>query len=337
MYQPDTEKEVEALLKRIRRAKSLKYRFKPTSYLRYAAAAAVLGILVAGYLFKDRLELPTVLDQDPVVETNTIVPGTDKATLTLENGDEITLGKGTTYESQTASSNGEEIIYKDKGASNAMAYNYLTVPRGGEFFLMLSDGTKVWLNSESQLKYPVQFNDGESRQVELVYGEAYFEVTPSTEHKGSNFKVANSQQVIEVLGTKFNIKAYRDESDIYTTLVEGKVSVSTSAESQLLAPNLQSVVNSTDHSIKVSKVDTKSETAWIHGDFVFQGKSLREIMKVLSRWYNVDIQFDKEILLTQEFNGELSKNQNIDEILEMIKSTEVIQNYTIRGSTIILK
>src|SRR5690606_40703343 len=123
------------------------------------------------------------------------------------------LEKGDSIQTHNAISNGEEIIYNNN-TSRQLVYNYLTIPRGGQFQLTLSDGTRVWLNSETQIKYPVSFTDGESRQVELVYGEAYFEVSHSTEHKGSDFIVYNQNQEVQVLGTEFNIKAYKDDSNI---------------------------------------------------------------------------------------------------------------------------
>ena len=147
--------------------------------------------------------------------------------MTLADGSKIALEKGTPVQTQNANSNGEELIYESSKNTSRLVYNYLTIPRGGQFVIKLSDGTKVWLNSASQLKFPVAFIEGESREVELVYGEAYFEVSPSTAHKGAHFQVYNKKQKVEVVGTEFNIKAYKDESNIYTTLVNGKVNVET--------------------------------------------------------------------------------------------------------------
>src|SRR6218665_2237602 len=189
---------------------------------KYAAAAAVLVLGSTIYFSKSHLN-----EKQPnkvVVTKSVITPGTDKAILVLANGQQVALGKGSVYNGTGVHSNGTEIIYKDnQSGKEAVAYNYLTIPRGGQFFIKLADGTKVWLNSESKLKFPVSFVDGEPRQVELVYGEAYFDVSPSTAHKGSHFNVITQNQNVEVLGTEFNIKAYQDTPTIYTTLVEGKV------------------------------------------------------------------------------------------------------------------
>lgn len=302
----------------------------------YYAAAILIGILATTYHFKDNL-FNAPLD-DGIKITNTIEAGTNKATLTLEDGSVILLEKGDSYKTQNANSNGEEIIYTNSEEnSKAIKYNYLTIPRGGLFFIKLSDGTKVWLNSESQLKYPVNFKKGDTRQVELVYGEAYFDVSPSTNHHGAKFKVLNKSQEIEVLGTEFNVKSYKDETNIYTTLVEGKVEINTSKGKQLLAPNQQSNLDIVLNKIAVKEVNTKEVISWIHGDFVFQNKPLKDIVKVLSRWYDIEIEIENKSLEDIKFNGELSKYQNLEDILLLIKNTNYINNYETNTNKVILK
>ncbi|MFL1013353.1 FecR family protein [Flavisericum labens] len=313
------------------------YRFrKYTRVMKYAAI--FVGIIATTYFFKDNIFSKSVETNPIIVDTNTIEPGTDKATLTLGDGSQIALEKGESLKIQNASSNGEEIIYKaNQVNTKELAYNYLTIPRGGQFYIVLSDGTKVWLNSETQLKYPVSFIDGITRQVELVYGEAYFEVSPSTEHKGAKFKVLNQSQEIEVLGTEFNIKAYRDETSIYTTLVEGRVSVNYENRKQNLMPNQQSSLDINTKNFLVKEVDIYNEISWKEGVFSFERKPLKEIMKVLSRWYDVDIIFDNKSLEEVKFFGVLGKDQKIEEILETIKNFKIIEAYEIKGKTIILK
>ncbi|MFG6685828.1 FecR family protein [Mariniflexile sp. HNIBRBA6329] len=304
--------------------------------IRYAAAAIVIGILATGYFFKDNL-LKTPINDSPEI-TNTIEAGTNKATLTLEDGSVILLEKGDTFQTQNANSNGEKIVYTNSEEnSKTIKYNYLTIPRGGQFFIKLSDGTKVWLNSESQLKYPVNFKKGDTRQVELVYGEAYFDVSPSTKHNGAKFKVLNKSQEIEVLGTMFNVKSYKDETNIYTTLVEGKVEINTSKGKQLLAPNQQSNLDIILNKIAIKEVNTKEVISWIHGDFVFQNKPLKDIIKVLSRWYDIEIEIENKSLEDIKFNGELSKYQNLEDILLLIKNTNYINNYETNTNKVILK
>ena len=303
-------------------------------WIKYAVAASVVLLISFGVLFNKEND---TLDITPINAGN-IEFGTNKATLTLEDGNEVVLEKGTTYQTQNANSNGDKIVYNVvENKQDTIAYNYLTIPRGGEFFIELSDGTKIWLNSESKLKYPITFVEGETRQVELIYGEAYFEVSPSTRHNGSNFKVLNNAQEVEVLGTKFNVKANLDETHVYTTLVEGKVAINTATVKQVLTPNEQSKLDVVSHNINITEVDVKGVIAWIKGDFVFQNEPLLEIMKVLSRWYNVDVEFQNKSLEEIKFVGELSKYQNLEDILLLIKNTKDINDYEIKNKKIILK
>jgi len=275
--------------------------------------------------------------ETPQVAHKEILIGSDKATLTLEDGSIIALEKGKSYTKGNASSNGEKLVYSSNGKSAAIANNLLTIPRGGQFFVQLADSTKVWLNSESQLRYPVAFVDGETRQVELVYGEAYFEVSPSTKHKGSRFKVKTENQNVEVIGTEFNIKAYRDESAIYTTLVKGVVAVSNTSKKQILAPNQQSKITEYNGNIDISEVDVYNEISWRKGLFVFKGMPLKDIAKVLSRWYDVDIVFADPTLGNVKFNGVLNKNQKLEDILTTIKNINFINAYEKKDNKIIIK
>ena len=248
----------------------------------------------------------------------------EKSILTLNNGTEISLDTIQNYEGETLSISGKEIIYKTiKSNAKDVPYNYLTISRGEQFSLKLSDGTQVWLNSETKLKYPVSFINGEDRKVELVYGEAYFDVSPSTEHKGSRFKVFNQFQEIEVLGTEFNIKAYKDESKIFTTLVEGKVSIDVNGKKQNLIPSEQSVLNIKNSDININKVNVYNELSWKEGVFIFKDKSLYEIMKVISRWYDIDFVFEDKELENLTFNGKLLKSQTLEEILNFIKLNNI--------------
>jgi len=314
-----------------------KEKYQINNILKYGAAAVIIGLFASNYLFRDDIFISPV-ESVPVV-INDIEAGTNKASLTLSDGSVVLLEKGGSFKSKNAKSNGEEIVYgttKNK-TSSKIAYNYLTIPRGGQFFVKLSDGTQVWLNSESQLKYPISFIDGELRKVELIYGEAYFDVSPSTKHKGSKFKILTDVQEIEVLGTEFNVKAYQDENIIYTTLVEGKVLVKNNNKTRILKPKQQSVIDINTNDIKVQEIDINSEISWIHGEFIFHKKPLKEIMTVLSRWYDVNIIFQNKSFENIEFNGELSRDQKIEDILDLIKQTKIINAYEINSNTIIIK
>ena len=323
-----------SIIKEVQKDKIISLK-KKVQFCKYAAAAIFIGLISTTYVFRNNI-LNTPLEVTPKI-VNAIFPGTDKAKLTLEDGSVVVLEKGAAFKTKNANSNGEEIVYQAaKEKASVIKYNYLTIPRGGQFFVKLSDGTQVWLNSESQLKYPVNFIEGETRKVELVYGEAYFDVSPSTNHKGAKFKVINNAQEVEVLGTEFNIKTYKDEANIYTTLVEGKVAISTPNLKQLLIPNQQSFVDTLKDTLSVIKVDVKGEISWKDGVFSFVDKPLIDIMKVISRWYDVDIIFENKELESVEFMGTLNKNQSIEEILSIMKSFS-INNYEIKDKTIILK
>ena len=303
----------------------------------YAAAAVVTGLLVTGYFLKDNTFSKTVETNTRIISNNINI-GSDKATLTLEDGSHVALEKGNTYQTPNASSNGEVIVYGADNSDEAKeVYNILTIPRGGQFHLVLSDGTAVWLNSESQLRYPVNFIDGQTRKVELVYGEGYFAVSPSTKHNGSKFIVNNQSQEIEVLGTEFNIKAYKEEANIYTTLVEGKVVINTTNGKRELEPSQQANLNLNDNSIAIATVNVYNEISWKDGVFSFRRKPLVEIMTVLSRWYDMDVNFEDPELEKAGFNGVLDKDQNIEDILNAIKNFGVIKDYEIINKTILLK
>ncbi len=313
---------------------------KKNNYWKYAVAAASIVVLISlNFIFnKEDIQVsePVIVNNDEL-----ILIGTDKATLTLEDGSSIVLEKGETYVAGNINSNGEKLVYnnynKKSNSEEEIKYNYLTIPRGGQYAIKLSDGTEVWLNSESQLKYPVNFIDGKTREVELVYGEAYFDVTSSFENNGSKFIVLNKNQEVEVLGTEFNIKAYKDESNIYTTLVEGRVTVSNSVSKQNLTPNQQSKICLVNNQITVNTVDVYGETSWKTGFFSFKSKTLKDIMVVLSRWYDVEVIFEDKKLEGVKFNGVISKNEKIEEILNLIKKTNFITAYDVTNKKITIK
>ena len=311
-----------------------KKRYPFVYYLKYAVAASV--ILIASLTIYLNKGSDIKLTEPTIVDTN-IQPGTDKAVLTLGDGSQIALKKDSLIQTKNASINGKQIVYKkNQDELSSVTYNYLTIPSGGQYSIVLSDDTKVWLNSETQLKYPVKFIKGRSRQVELVYGEAYFDVSPSSEHGGADFKVFHNNHEVQVLGTEFNLKSYQGETNIYTTLVEGKVAINYEDKKFLLKPNQQSNFNSNDTSISISEVDVYNETSWKDGIFSFERKPLKEIMVVLSRWYDIEnVVFTDKTIEDKKFFGVLRKNQKITDILEIIKEFEIIESYEIKDKTII--
>lgn len=313
-------------------AKAPKKIIKLRSLFKYAAIFIVV-IGTGFYFFKNNFNKSNT----PKI-VNEIKIGTDKATLTLENGTNIALEKGKVFNSGTVNSDGEKIIYNSNSTTTTeeITYNYLTIPRGGEFYIVLEDNTKVWLNSESQLKYPVAFVKGKTREVELLYGEAYFEVSPSTNHNGDKFKVHTQQQTIEVLGTQFNVKAYKENKEIYTTLAEGKVKVEIDGITKMLKPSEQTTYNKTTKSINVTTVDVSYETAWRTGYFNFTNKAFVEVAEVLARWYNIEFHFENITLEQFKINGVISKDQNVEYFLFTLKNIENI-NYKIKDNHIYIK
>lgn len=310
---------------------------KKLPYRTFKIAASIILLLGISYVFQQK-KLKNSIDTTPIIVNAVIEAGTDKATLTLEDGAIISLEKGNNYRTNTVNSNGEEIIYETGVQSTReVAYHYLTIPKGGQFFIKLSDGTQVWLNSESKLKYPVKFIEGEAREVELVYGEAFFDVSPSIEHKGSKFEVFNKFQKVEVLGTEFNIKAYKDEANVYTTLVEGKVSVNFNNENYNLYPSQQSNFNLNNNSLIIKTVDVYNEISWKEGVFSFDGKSLEEIMKVLSRWYDMEVVFENENIKNEKFYGVLRKDHNIEKIISIIVDFGILKEYEFKDKILVLK
>ncbi|GAA3642877.1 FecR family protein [Flavivirga jejuensis] len=303
-------------------------------FIGYGVAASVVFLLSLVYFFNGE-KIPQY--NTPVTLNNNIEIGTDKAILTLEDGTNVPLEKGESYIANNVSSNGEGIVYSTTNAAKKeIAFNYLTIPRGGQYHVILSDGTQVWLNSDSQIKYPVSFVEGKTRSIELIYGEAYFDVSSSSQHKGADFKVLNSNQEVRVIGTEFNIKAYKDENTIKTTLVEGKVEINCKGINKILTPNQQSSVNLENNKITVSLIDVYKEISWKDGVFSFENMPLKDIMKVLSRWYDIEVVFKNKNLENVTFNGGLKKKQSIVDILSIIKNMNNI-DYEINNKTVVLR
>ena len=301
---------------------------------KYAIAASiVLFISISFFLITNN----KAKNFEPIIVQHNIIIGSDKATLTLEDGSNIDLEKGKTYTFNNLISNGEQLVYNSESEviNPEIAFNYLTVPRGGQFYVKLSDGTQIWLNSDSKLKYPVIFIEGKNRQVELVYGEAYFDVSPSTAHNGSHFEVSTMGQNIDVIGTEFNVKAYKDEQKIYTTLVEGKVAVSKGTNHKELNPGEESILNLENSTIQVSRVDITAKTAWKNGLFIFEKESLSEIMITLSRWYDISVEFENPEKQDILFSGILNRSNDINDLLDsFIKTNEV--TFEIKNNRIVV-
>ncbi|RAV29190.1 FecR family protein [Sinomicrobium soli] len=296
-------------------------------YWSYGVAAGVVVLLgIAGVWYADQRKSD--------LEEDIIFAGSSKAILTLEDGSQVPLAEGNEYNSNHAHSNGSQIVYTSEAPTDgAIPYNELSVPRGGEYFLQLADGTKVWLNNETKIKYPEKFAKGLPRQVELVYGEAYFEVSPAAKYGGSTFHVITKDQEIEVLGTQFNISAFQDTEHITTTLVEGAIAITNESIREKLAPGDQAIVTP-GKPIAIHQVSPFSYTAWKKGLFAFRSTPLRDVMKDLARWYDIDVIYKTEKSPKTRFSGVVDRNQSIDEVLSMISSSIQFRK---QGKTVIIE
>ncbi|MBC9795823.1 FecR family protein [Sinomicrobium weinanense] len=325
------------VLSAIRKEKKHERTRRRVLYMKYASVAAVALLLISlPFVFRDK-----TFKENTVSDTNTtaeIPPGIDKAVLTLENGRNIVLKKGGKYNTEKVKSDGESLVYTNNppDTDKETAYNYLTVPRGGQFYVQLPDSTRVWLNSESRLRYPVRFTKGRPRKVELVYGEAYFDVSSSTKHDNMPFSVQTGEQTVEVLGTEFNIKAYRDEAQISTTLVEGKVAVGNGTSERTMSPGQQSVVRTDKGSLEINNVNVAVEVAWKNGMFMFDGMSLGNMMKILSRWYDMEVKFEDDDKKAMVFSGLLKRSEGVNELLRNIEQTGEV-SFQIENRVLIIK
>lgn len=207
-------------------------------------------------------------------------------------------------------------------------YNRLEIPRGAEYFLTLSDGTKIWLNSETVLRYPESFL-GRQREV-FVEGEAYFQVKHDPLHP---FIVHAAQSRIEVLGTEFNVRTYRDETAIATTLVEGSVSMTSETQNVILRPGQQGCVTQTDGQLTVRKVDTYLYTAWKDSRFVFRNARMEDLLNTLARWYDLTIFYQNSETKAIRFTGDMSRMDNFQQLLNIIENNERVR-FTVNNRTV---
>lgn len=311
------------------------------------AAATVLIIFVSSlyfYVSKDQIQTSSVPAKVIVKQkVNDIQPGGLKAILTLSDGKKIVLDDS--QNGVLINQGGIKIHKNSKGIieytlsksankqidperkENQTVYNTIQTPVGGKFQLNLSDGTKVWLNSASSLRFPVFFS-GENRKVELT-GEAYFEVSKQYD---KTFSVRSGNQSVEVLGTHFNINAYSDEPSITTTLIEGAVRVIelTTKKSQILKPGEQSKV---DRDIKIRRKDTQAEVAWKDGYFHFENANIESVMRQLGRWYGITTKYEA-VLPEHHFEGAIATNLTLLEVLEILKKSNI--HFRLEGKEVIV-
>jgi ferric-dicitrate binding protein FerR (iron transport regulator) len=299
-----------------------------------AAAATVMVLIATAYFWFARPKQATY--QAPQM-ANDVAPGSNKATLTLANGTSITLDS--TYNGTLAQQgntnvvklNGGRLVYNRKLAAYkngsdqkaAAAYNTLTTPRGGQYQLRLPDGSKVWLNAASSLKYPTAFT-GKDRHVELT-GEAYFEIAKNRNKPFyvdvHGYKPGKDIQV-QVLGTHFDVKAYKDEPFIRTTLLEGSVKIVHGRSSRLLRPDEQAHIGRQANAIQVTRVNVEDVVAWKNGFFHFKGDDMESIMRKLARWYDVKVIYEGAVP-AGHYTGIISRQTNLSEVLKMLELSGV--------------
>lgn len=212
----------------------------------------------------------------------------------------------------------KQLVCSDLPVTDSISLHQLDIPRGGEYKMVLSDGTKVWLNSESGIQFPVAFGNN-SREI-TVYGEVYLEVARDEERP---FQVVAGAGKVEVLGTKFGISVYPSDQIWETTLVQGSVRVNYGQQTMVLSPGRQAFV--VQDKLKEQIVDTDKELAWTRGEFVFEHDRLEEVVKRLSRWYDVEFRFGNDDLKTYVFTGQVSRDNGIDHILDLMERMNVVR------------
>ncbi len=280
-----------------------------------SAVAGLLLITCAATFYYYNINITT--DNTAVVAANKIVPGTNRATITFADGNIVDLS-----DRQTGLVVGDNLTYEDGSAISAATTSaILTTPRGGQYRITLTDGTKVWLNAASSLQYPAHF-DGDTREVTLR-GEAYFEVAHNARQP---FIVSSGMQRTVVKGTKFNISAYPDDHQIATTLLEGSVAIQlsqgTKDDELLLKPDQQAVVK--DGKMSKRSVDASEAMAWSQGKFMFTDAPLPVIMRQIARWYDVDVTYQQSVD-DVTFTGSISRFEHIQDVLRKLALTDRIK------------
>ncbi|SEN58243.1 protein of unknown function [Mucilaginibacter gossypiicola] len=299
-----------------------------------AVAAAILLFITIGIVFRNNL----VKEQTITNNTNKITPGGNKAILTLANGSQIVLEsakKGVLANQQNIIVNKTadgKLVYdaSQKQQDNAglqSGYNTISTPNGGQYQVVLPDGTMVWLNAASSLKFPVAFT-GKERNVELT-GEGYFEVA---KNKAMPFRVTVNHSTVEVLGTHFNIMGYAEEKSTNTTLLEGSVKIISGNNQKLIVPGEQARVNG---EIEVAKVNAAQAVEWKNGNFNFSHENIETIMRKVARWYNVSVQYQGAIT-NEGFVGTVPRSENITEVLNALELTGLVHFKIIERRVIVM-
>lgn len=301
--------------------------------LTYAAVFIGLLFMVSFYIYRQKAEIP--LPENIAINCDSIRPGSRQAYIELITGEKIVLGereKGLVKNVDGGMlKEGEEglIMVGDDSVKNEVQeveFNRVVVPRGGEYRLILADGTKVWMNSDSKFEFPTVFT-GKERRVRLQ-GEAYFQVQ---RNEKMPFRIEVNGIEVAVLGTSFNIQAYGEL--MYTTLVEGAVALNVGGDTFRLSPGEEAKVNK--RKVRVQKVDVYERIAWKEGKFVFREKRLEEVMEILGRWYDVEICYRNAAVKDLHFTGNIPRHATISEVLQFLERTRLV-HFSIAGRTVIV-
>lgn len=301
---------------------------KKTVHLRpwYAAASLLLFIFSALIYSRTYREQPAAQANKTPVSVTDILPGENKAILILDDGSQINLDDAESgllaRESSTTIKklpNGQlHYVAGVPKAGTEIKFNTVATPRGGQFQITLPDGSRVWLNAGSSLRFPTLFT-GSERKVELT-GEAYFEIAKNT---AMPFKVMSNNSEIRVLGTHFNVMAYDDEKHMSTTLLEGSVQILKGPNKVLIKPGQSAILNKATEKMSVAPVDAEQAVAWKNGYFIFVDENIESIMRKVSRWYDVEVSY-KGNMSNKDFTGTISRNKNVSELLRMLELTGAV-------------
>lgn len=297
-----------------------------TITLSVAGLAAAIVLLFGFYTYYQKLTPEKSKAIVAQVASSKITHGSTQAVLTLENGDTLHLGS-------SAKDNAAKMAEGHSVFSGGHAKLSVSTPRGGEFKITLEDGTEVWLNAETQLRYPERFGDGERRVA--VTGEAFFKVAKDSRRP---FYVETAGQVVRVYGTEFNVHAYPEDKSVATTLVEGSIALqaaSGNGSQLMLMPGHQALFDKQSHEASVKSVDTEVVTSWRSGSFVFENQNLGDIMQTLSRWYDFDYKFADASLAHTEFMGSIPRYGEFADVVEILETSGGLK-FRIKGRTVII-
>lgn len=316
---------------------------KRLNWWRLAAAASIILLLGAGsfYILYNKPEQQLAGTTNNPVDTAAQVsadvsPGKTKAELTLSDGSKVILDNspdGTVAvqgDTKVVNQQGQLIYNNGLNSSGELLYNTLTTHRGEQFPLQLSDGTKLWLNAASSIRFPVSFA-GNERRVEIT-GEAYFEVAKNA---AKPFKVLLNGTEITVLGTQFNVNGYADEASVKTTLLEGSVKITHDNASLLLVPRQQANLNREGKMSLIIDPDIEQAVSWKEGYFHYNKADLETVMREVSRWYDVDIIYENESIKSpQRFSGDIQKSLTLSAVLRVLEKSMV--HFRIEGKKLIV-